>query len=260
MLKNLKITTIQPDIIWENKISNLLKYEETINNITSNPDVIILPEMFTTGFTMETSLGESEDGYTTEWMQIMSIEKNAHIMGSIIIYDKGEIKPFNRLLCVKDQSIEYYDKKHLFTYAGEDKFYTEGTERKIVNINGWRILLQICFDLRFPVFARNQDDYDVIVYVANWPAKRSLAWNTLLKARAIENQCYVIGVNRIGMDGNGHIYSGDSQVIDPLGNVSCMSDKSGIKDFELDAQWLQQVRDELPFLKDRDLFELKTTH
>ena len=135
-MQNLKITIIQTDIVWENKISNLLKYEETIKTITSNPDVIILPEMFTTGFTMETSLAEPIDGYTTEWMQIMSIEKNAHMMGSIMIYDRGEIKPFNRLLCIKDQSIEYYDKKHLFAYANEDKFYTAGTERKIVNING----------------------------------------------------------------------------------------------------------------------------
>jgi predicted amidohydrolase len=256
-MQNLKITIIQTDIVWENKISNLLKYEETIKTITSNPDVIILPEMFTTGFTMETSLAEPIDGYTTEWMQIMSIEKNAHMMGSIMIYDRGEIKPFNRLLCIKDQSIEYYDKKHLFAYANEDKFYTAGTERKIVNINGWRILLQICYDLRFPVFSRNQDDYDAIVYVASWPTKRSLAWKALLQARAIENQCYIIGVNRVGTDGYGHIYSGDSQVIDPLGNIKCLSDKSQVKDFELDAKWLQEVRTELPFLKDRDLFEIK---
>jgi predicted amidohydrolase len=256
-MPNLKVTIIQPDIIWENKISNLLKYENDIKLITSNPDVIILPEMFTTGFTMENRLAETCCGYTTEWMQIMSLKKDAHIMGSITIYDKGEIKPFNRLLCVKDQSIEYYDKKHLFAYADEDKFYTAGNQRKIVTINGWRILLQICYDLRFPVFSRNQDDYDAIVYVANWPAIRSLAWKTLLQARAIENQCYVIGVNRVGTDGNGHVYSGDSQVIDPLGNVLCLSNKPDVKDFELNEKCLHEVRNQLPFLKDRDLFELK---
>jgi predicted amidohydrolase len=256
-MQNLKVTIIQPDIVWENKISNLLKYENDIKLITSNPDVIILPEMFTTGFTMENRLAESRWGYTTEWMQIMSLKKDAHIMGSLII-DGNDGNIYNRFLSVKDQCIEYYDKKHLFAYAGEDKFYTAGNQRKIVTINGWRILLQICYDLRFPVFSRNQDDYDAIVYVANWPAIRSLAWKTLLQARAIENQCYVIGVNRVGTDGNGHVYSGDSQVIDPLGNVLCLSNKPDVKNFELNEKSLHEVRNQLPFLKDRDNFELKS--
>lgn len=253
-MQNLKVTIIQPDIIWENKIANLLQYEETINKITSKSDVIILPEMFTTGFTMETSLAEPRCGYTTEWMQIMSIQKDSYVMGSIIISD-ADIR--NRFLCVKDKSIQHYDKKHLFAYAHEDKFYTAGDERKIVNINGWRILLQICYDLRFPVFARNQDDYDAIVYVANWPAKRSIHWRTLLRARAIENQCYVIGVNRVGTDGNGHLYSGDSQVIDPFGNIICESNEPAVMNTELDYELLNKIRNDFPFLKDRDLFELR---
>ena len=255
-MQNLKVTIIQPDIIWENKISNLLKYEDIIKNITSNPDVIILPEMFTTGFTMENKLSEKSCGYTVEWMKIMSMNKNAHIMGSVIIEgDDGNI--YNRLLSVKDNFIEFYDKKHLFAYAGEDKFYTAGNQRKIVNINGWRILLQICYDLRFPVFSRNQDDYDVIVYVSNWPEKRNMSWKILLKARAIENQSYVIGVNRVGTDGNGHNYLGESQVIDPLGNIICISNKPEIIDVELDLDYLKKIRIELPFLKDRDFFDLK---
>ena len=255
MLKKLKITIIQPDIVWENKIANLHNYTESIKSITSKPDVIILPEMFTTGFTMNTLLAEPMVGSSVDWMRLVSEESDANIMGSLIIEEDTNI--YNRFLSVKNEHIEYYDKKHLFAYAGEDKYYTPGNTKNIITINGWRILLQICYDLRFPVFARNQDDYDAIIYVANWPEKRSVAWKTLLQARAIENQCYVIGVNRVGTDANGNIYSGDSQVIDPLGNINCLSNNSQIKDFELDEKWLQQVRAELPFLKDRDIFELK---
>lgn len=255
MLKNLKITTIQPDIIWENKNANFIQYEESINNITSKPDVIILPEMFATGFTMNTDLSETMTGEGVNWMQKMSIKTNSHIMGSLSI--KEDENFYNRFLSVKNTYIEYYDKRHLFAYAGEDKVYTAGDTKNIVTINGWRILLQICYDLRFPVFTRNQDDYDVIVYVANWPAKRSIHWNTLLRARAIENQCYVIGVNRIGLDGNGHLYSGDSQIIDPFGNVICQSNETAVMNSELDYELLNKIRNDFPFLKDRDLFELK---
>lgn len=257
-MQNLKITIIQPDIIWENKISNLLKYEEIINNITSKTDVIILPEMFTTGFTMNTSLSEPMSGDTLKWMRKISKQTDATIMGSLIIEEDENI--YNRFLSVKNDCIEYYDKRHLFAYAGEDKVYTAGDTKNIVTINGWRILLQICYDLRFPVFTRNQDDYNAIVYVANWPAKRSIHWNTLLRARAIENQCFVIGVNRVGADGNGHLYSGDSQVIDPFGNVICQSNEPAVMNSELDYELLNKIRNDFPFLKDRDLFELKTTH
>jgi len=254
-MQNLKITLIQPNIIWENKKVNLTNYETYINNITSKPDVIILPEMFSTGFIMKPELVENMNGDTINWMKNITNNSNSYLMGSLIIKELDNI--FNRFLCIKGELIEFYDKKHLFAYAGEDKCYTAGNQRKIININGWRILLQICYDLRFPVFSRNQDDYDVIVYVANWPAKRSLAWKTLLQARAIENQSYVIGVNRVGIDGNNLEYTGDSSLISPIGEIIWTSEEEEVIDLELDANLLQQVRNQLPFLKDRDNFEIK---
>jgi len=255
-MQNLKITIIQPDIKWETKIDNLHNYEKNIKLITSNPDVIILPEMFTTGFTMNTQLAETMAGHSVEWMQRISKESNANIMGSLIIEEDSKI--FNRFLSVKDNIIEFYDKRHLFAFAGEDKHFTSGNTKKIVNINGWRILLQICYDLRFPVFSININDYDVIIYVANWPSKRSQHWKALLQARAIENQAYVIGVNRVGIDGLKTEYSGDSSVYDPLGNLVYQhSNSPNIADVILDYSNLESVRTTFKFLDDADCFYLK---
>lgn len=253
MLKDLNVTIIQSDIHWENKHKNLENFTDKIN-ITSLTDVIILPEMFTTGFTMNTSLAETMDDKTVSWMKLIS--KNFYLMGSIII--KENEKFYNRFLSVKSDNIEYYDKRHLFAFAGENKFYTAGFDRKIVSINGWRILLQTCYDLRFPVFSRNKNDYDAIVYIASWPSKRSQHWKSLLQARSIENQAYVIGVNRVGIDGLNIEYSGDSSVYDPLGNLiyQC-SNFSDISTITLKGEQIEFVRNTFKFLDDADNFEIK---
>ena len=252
MLKDLNVTIIQSDIYWENKDKNLENFTDKII-ITSSTDVIILPEMFTTGFTMNTSLAETMNGKTVSWMKSY---ENFYLMGSIII--KEDDKFYNRFLSVKSDNIEYYDKRHLFAFAGENKFFTAGTDRKIVTINGWRILLQTCYDLRFPVFSRNKKDYDAIVYIASWPAKRSQHWKSLLQARAIENQAYVIGVNRVGIDGLNIEYSGDSSVYDPLGNLiyQC-SNSPDISTITLKVEQIEFVRNTFKFLDDADEFEIK---
>lgn len=254
MSKKLEIAIIQTNLIWEDKIANLNNLETYFKQI--NSEVVILPEMFTTGFSMNTGLAETMSGDTILWMKKMSIEYNCYIIGSVIICENNNF--YNRLICIKNNFIEWYDKKHLFGFAGEDKSYTPGNQRKIVEINSFRINLQICYDLRFPVFARNQNDYDVLIYVANWPKKRALAWNTLLQARAIENQSYVIGVNRVGVDGLGNEYSGDSKVISPLGEIisECMPNNFDVKKITLEKDVIETIRKSFPFLNDADKFSL----
>ena len=215
--------------------------------------------MFTSGFTMNPQLvAETMTGESIALLKSLAKAKNCAITGSLVIAENNNF--YNRMVFVfPDQTIEYYDKKHLFTLAGEDKVFTAGKEKKIVNFRGFKICLQVCYDLRFPAFARNQENYDVLIYVANWPQTRINAWNILLKARAVENMCYVIGVNRIGIDGNNQTYSGDSQVIDYLGN-NLVEPQSfeGIFYTDLDKDIMLATRNQLPFLDNMDSFTLNS--
>ncbi|MCL4165019.1 UNVERIFIED_CONTAM: hypothetical protein GTU68_012329, partial [Idotea baltica] len=214
----LKIAGIQTSLEWENHEANRQNFEGRILAADSEIDILVLPEMFTTGFSMKPErLAEDMQGETIHWMKKLADKTNTVLAGSAIIQDSGRF--FNRMLWVEPCGhIEWYDKRHLFTLAGEDDEYTAGGEPKIVDYKGWRINLNICYDLRFPVWSRNANEYDVVIYVANWPSTRIVAWSTLLRARAIENQCYVVGVNRIGLDANAKNYSGQSTIIDMEGN------------------------------------------
>jgi omega-amidase len=256
--EQLHITLIQPDIVWENKLANLQQYEETIAGISGPKHVVVLPEMFSTGFSMAPErLAEPMDGRSVKWMADMAVTHRCILTGSLMIEEAG--KYYNRMLWVQpDGRIGFYDKRHLFGYANEDKHYAPGTTRMIVQVNGWRINLQVCYDLRFPVWARNAgDEYDVLLYVANWPEQRSLAWKTLLQARAIENMCYVVGVNRVGKDANGNNYSGDSSVFGPLGEKLWQQcGEPACHTVTLEKAQLLKVRSTLPFLNDADKFLL----
>ena len=254
--EQLHITIIQADIVWEDKEANLKQYTETIAGISGPKHIVVLPEMFSTGFSMAPErLAEPMDGKTVAWMADMAVKYRCILCGSLIIEEDG--KYYNRMLWVQpDGRIGTYDKKHLFAYAGEDKHYHRGDTRLIAQVNGWRINLLICYDLRFPVWARNQgDQYDVLLYVANWPQARSLAWKILLQARAIENMSYVVGVNRVGTDAKGNIYSGDSSVFGPLGEPLWQHSHTPIcHTITLEKETLQKVRTSLPFLADADKF------
>lgn len=253
----LHITLIQSDIIWENKSANLARYEEYMQAITGRKEVIVLPEMFTTGFTMNAAeMAETMDGPTVQWMHSMAQVHRAIITGSIIIEEDGRY--FNRLLWVQpDGQVGKYDKRHLFAYAEEDQYYTPGGSRLIVSVNGWRICLLICYDLRFPVWSRNVGQaYDALLYVANWPQRRSLAWKALLQARAIENMSYVIGVNRVGADAKQITYSGDSSVFGPLGEPIWQGGEPGPHTVILEKSHLEESRSQFPFINDADKFML----
>ncbi len=219
-MNNLKITVVQTSLKWENIDSNLELFDGIVNKISTDTDLIVLPEMFTTGFTMNVEkLAETMNGAGISWMKKKSGEKKTDITGSLII--KANKKFFNRLIWVKPSGeLFFYDKKHLFRFSGEEHVFTPGSESIIVSLKGWKIRPFICYDLRFPVWTRNyQNAYDIAMFVANWPGIRSCHWKVLLKARAMENQAYVVGVNRVGQDGNGLEYNGDSTIIDPKGNI-----------------------------------------
>lgn len=236
--------------------------EQKINSIGQKTELVVLPEMFSTGFSMQPQIfAESMDDETVNWMKRVSKENGIILTGSVIIEEGG--KYFNRLIwMLPNGQTGHYDKRHLFAYAGEDQFYTPGNKRLIASVKGWKINLQVCYDLRFPVWARQQSsatntEYDVLIYVANWPEKRSHAWKTLLCARAIENQCYVIAVNRVGNDGNNIYHSGNSLVIDPLGQVLYhMADEEDINTITLSKEKLEEARTRFPFWKDADGFGL----
>lgn len=254
----MKIALIQTHLIWENPSVNRIHLQHKINNIIDPIDLIILPEMFTTGFTMQPeNQAETMHGETIPWMIHNAKTKHCAILGSIIIQENNQY--YNRLLFVfPSGTLQYYDKKHLFTLAGEDKKYSSGNKRLIVDYMGYKICPLICYDLRFPVWSRNTIDYDILIYVANWPQTRIDAWNTLLRARAIENMSYVIGVNRIGEDKNNNIYSGNSKVIDYLGNV--LIDANHQEDhfiIALDKSKMVDARNKMNFLKDQDSFSLE---
>lgn len=257
--KNFQLALIQTGLHWQNKAANINAFNELISNI-QNADLILLPEMFTTGFSMEPQgLADTPEGDTLVWLQEKAGQADAAISGSLIVCDKG--KYYNRLYFVfPDGKYKTYNKRHLFTLAGEEKVYSSGKEKLILNFRGWKINPQVCYDLRFPVWCRNTTDFDLQFFVANWPARRSAAWKALLKARAIENMCYVAGLNRIGDDGNGVYHSGDSGVYNALGKkVShTQAGETSCETVSLSAEDLNKARKKFAFLKDRDAFELKT--
>lgn len=256
--QHLNITLIQTDIVWEDKAANLQHYEQLIAGITGQRHVVVLPEMFSTGFSMAPErLAEPMDGTSIKWMADIAVKYRCILTGSLMVEEEG--KYYNRMLWVQpDGRIGFYDKRHLFAHGSEDKHYTPGDTRQIVSVNGWRINLLVCYDLRFPVWSRNKnEEYDVLIYVANWPQQRSLAWKTLLQARAIENMSYVVGVNRVGTDAKGLVYSGDSSAFGPLGELLWQQTATAaVHTVTLDKETLLQARTNLPFLKDADNFIL----
>lgn len=258
-MESLRVTIVQAHLNWENPIANRANFSEKITTISEKTDLIILPEMFTTGFSMNAEvLSEKNEGKTVQWMISEAKKNDTAITGSLII--KEDNNHYNRLYFVfPDGSYKSYDKRHTFTLAGEHKTYTAGTERIVIEYKGWKICPLICYDLRFPVWARNTQDYDVLIYVANWPVRRIAAWDALLKARAIENMSYCIGVNRVGLDGNGHEYIGHSAVYDVLGEQVSTKDfeKEFVETVSLDREHLKTHRSHLQFLNDRDSFNLK---
>jgi len=276
-MSSLSITLIQSNLHWENKEANLSMFAERIHNQQAKLELVVLPEMFSTGFSMNAAaMAETMDGPTIQWMKLLAAEKKIILTGSLIIEEHGNY--YNRLIwMLPNGSFAFYDKRHLFAYAGEDKIYQPGKKRLIASAKGFKINLQICYDLRFPVWARQSDssfeqvniapaerknkgvEYDLLIYVANWPERRNLAWKTLLQARAIENQCYVVGVNRVGNDGNNIYHSGDSMIINPMGEV--IYTKAHEEDTAttlIEKSVLQQTRDRLPFLNDADDFLIQT--
>ncbi len=266
-MSTLTVTIIQSDLKWEAKAENLEILGKKILSIDQKTELVILPEMFSTGFSMKpVELAEKMDGSSVDWMKKISAEKKIILAGSLIIQDADQY--FNRLIwMLPNGQMGHYDKRHRFAYAGEDDHFAAGNKRMIASVKGWKINLLICYDLRFPVWARQQRssrkelnqelEYDVLIYVANWPDKRSYAWRTLLQARAIENQSFVIGVNRVGDDGNGNHYAGESMIIDPAGEILYQgSGKEEVYTHTLSKARLEEVRTKFPFWKDADDFQL----
>jgi predicted amidohydrolase len=257
-MSQLTISIIQPDIVWEDKAANLQQYEHYIGSIEGKKEIVVLPEMFCTGFSMAPErLAETMEGPTVQWMKDTARKHRCILTGSVIIEENGHY--YNRLIWMQpDGNFGTYDKRHLFAYAGEHHHYSRGEKRLIAQVKGWRVCLQVCYDLRFPVWARNLDgEYDLLIYVANWPERRSLPWKTLLQARAIENQSFVVGVNRVGNDGNGIYHSGDSSVFGPLGEtVWQQSHEATVHTLTLDKATVAQARTQFPFLDDADKFIL----
>lgn len=263
-MSTLTLTTIQTTLAWEDKAANLQMLEEKIRGIEGYTELVILPEMFSTGFSMQPQLfAEKMEGETVEWMRRISAERKVILTGSLIIEEEGRY--YNRLVwMLPNGHCGYYDKRHLFAYAGEDQHYAPGNKRLIASVKGWKINVQICYDLRFPVWSRQSPsdksapEYDLLIYVANWPERRSHAWKTLLCARAIENQCYVAGVNRVGRDGHNIHHSGNSLVIDPAGEVLYhKAEDEEVFTLTLEKERLEEVRTKFPFWKDGDDFILQ---
>lgn len=258
MNNELKIALIQSNLVWESPEQNRQNFNAKISSISNSVDIFILPEMFTSGFTMNaTEVAETMTGETISWMQKLSKEKNAAITGSLIIKENNTF--FNRLVFVHPNGkIDSYDKRHTFTLAGEHKVFTAGQHNIIINFKGWKIKPLICYDLRFPVWARNSENYDLLFYVANWPKVRVNAWDALLQARAIENMSYCIGINRVGLDGNNFEYSGHSAAYDVLGKRmdSIPHETEAIEIITLDKTHIETYRNKLGFLNDKDDFNL----
>lgn len=268
-MSSLTITTIQTGVQWEDKRANLKRLEEHIFAIPEPTELVVLPEMFSTGFSMRPeALAERMDGPTLAWMQEIAARKKIILTGSIIVEEEGNY--YNRLIwMLPNGQYGYYDKRHRFAYAGENEYYTAGHKRLIASVKGWKVLLLVCYDLRFPVWSRQTPrqqeepggpelEYDLLLYVANWPERRSHAWKTLLQARAIENQCFVAGVNRIGDDGNDIYHSGDTMIIDPLGETLYhAAAREEAFTLTLLKDELTRVRQRFPFWQDADHFSIE---
>jgi omega-amidase len=258
MQNELKIVGIQAALAWENPQQNRIFFEEKIKALDTDVDLIVLPEMFTTGFTMHPEkVAEKMEGLSVSWMQKIAQEKQTALCGSLVISENGAF--YNRLVFVHPSgAIETYNKRHSFTLAGEDKVYTAGTKKISIAYKGWKICPLICYDLRFPVWARNTDNYDLLIFMANWPIARIKAWDVLLKARAIENMSYVIGINRTGADANNYSYSGNSLVINYLGEElsNLKKNEVGVVQATIVKSSQDTVRKKLGFLKDMDSFEI----
>ncbi len=258
-MSTLTVTTIQTNLEWENKAANLGMLEKKIVPLKGKTELVVLPEMFTTGFSMRSAeLAEDMNGETLAWMKRVAAENRIILTGSFIARDGEDY--FNRLVwMLPNGQFGIYDKRHRFGYGEEDQYYTAGSKRLIASVKGWKVNTQICYDLRFPVWARQQapGEYDLLLYVANWPERRSHAWRTLLTARAIENQCYVIGVNRVGDDAKGLHYSGDTMIVGPLGEtIYHQQEQEDVFTVTLEKQKLDEVRTQFPFLKDADRFSI----
>lgn len=256
----LKITTFQAYLFWENIDKNLENLGLRLSAIREKTDLIVLPEMFSTGFSMNPEkLAEEMSGKTMQWMYAQAQKFECVITGTIIISEAGKF--YNRLIWMRpDGSFEKYDKRHLFGFAGEDKHYTAGNKKLFVELNGWKICPVICYDLRFPVWLRNtNNDYDMLLVLANWPERRSLHWRTLIPARAVENQAYVVAVNRVGHDGNEIYHSGDSMCIDPNGKVIYYKpNDEDLYTFPINLEEVEKSRRNFPFLQDGDDFKIIT--
>ncbi len=256
--EKIRLALVQVDIAWEDKKKNLEVYTKMLLGAKAKPDLIILPEMFQTGFTLtNVTMAEGEGGMTIQWMRDMAKQCNAVITGSIMFSDKNKL--FNRLIWMEPSGEwQYYDKRHLFSVSGENIHFTSGHERQIFNLCGWKILPLICYDLRFPVWSRNSCNYDLLIYCANWPASRQFVWDILLTARALENQAFVCGVNRTGADMNNISYKGGSVIINPHGEkiLTFRENEEDIKTCSVSKQELTECREKFPVLKDRDEYQL----
>ncbi len=258
MTANLRVTMIQADLAWQDPATNRRNLAAHFRGLAGHTDLIVLPEMFTTGFSMAaSSLAETMTGATVGWLREEAAAIGCAITGSLIVEEGGCY--YNRLVwATPDGGCAHYDKRHLFRMAREQEHYASGNQRLVVELKGWRVCPLVCYDLRFPVWSRNRGDYDVLLYVANWPSRRRSAWSALLRARAIENVCYVVGVNRVGKDGNGANYSGDSVALDFLGQV-LGGDRDGdfVETVVLDRESLATFRRDFPVHLDADDFELR---
>ena len=264
-MEKLSVTLIQTSLVWENADANITYFDTLVSSIDKT-DVIVLPEMFTTGFTMQPAKNaEPNDGKGLQWMEQKAAQKKCIITGSICVEENKKF--YNRLYWIDAAKQQHYNKRHLFRMGSEDQHYTMGNEKIIPIVKGWKILPLVCYDLRFPVWSRNKwqlknneliADYDVLIYTASWPEVRSYPWKQLLIARAIENQCYVIGVNRIGVDGNGFNHSGDSLVINPLGQIisHTKANEESVETVLLDYEFLTELRKKFPVGLDADSFEI----
>lgn len=259
-MNNLSVTIIQTNLCWENSIENIAHFDAKINAINEPTDIIVLPEMFTTGFTMNPKLlAEEHRGNGLQWMIQKAKEKNCVVTGSISVKENNKF--YNRLYWAKpDGTYEFYDKRHLFKMGNEHQHYSAGNKKLIIEYKGWKICPLICYDLRFPVWSRNKKDntYDVLIYIANWPEIRAYPWKQLLISRAIENQTYVVGVNRIGEDGNNIAHSGDSAIINPRGELisTLLTHQDKTETISLSYTYLQDFRTAFPVLSDADEFDV----
>jgi len=256
-MQDLKVAIVQSSLVWEDVSANLNKFTNILNKLSKDVDLVVLPEMFNTGFTMNTSLvAESMDGKTVQWVIKIAKQHDVVIIGSLIIEENNSF--YNRCCCVYPSGeVKTYDKRHLFRMAKEHHYFSPGTQNTVVEIKGWKVCLQVCYDLRFPVWSRNISGYDVLIYVANWPERRVAQWERLLQARAIENQCYVLAANRVGVDGKEISYSGSSGIIDFQGEwKSQLIHEESIIYETLDYKALEQWREQFPVFKDADSFQI----